>query len=241
MNMHRYALWIAILILPLELIAGSITPSINNPLEFKATASGSFGFLGEETVDILGPNWRFTMRFYSKGSFLGIDPFVFEHNSFPEEGQTTHINAASFYYSYGAPDQVFNFLFERDEAHPLSTHTDHFKVYGLITYDGGNQFTWYGFIEATHNSNGAHNLDTDGDGVLDSEDQCPSTAPGELVNASGCSIEDLCPCEKEWKNHAEYVQCVTHEANQFVQAGIITNAEKGRVLQNAARSDCGGK
>src|SRR5207249_8785497 len=41
--------------------------------------------------------------------------------------------------------------------------------------------------------------DEDKDGVPDSRDQCPGTAPGAIVNADGCSIDQLVPCEGTWK------------------------------------------
>ena len=36
--------------------------------------------------------------------------------------------------------------------------------------------------------------DSDCDGVGDSVDQCPNTPPGSIVNADGCSIDQLAPC-----------------------------------------------
>ena len=33
-------------------------------------------------------------------------------------------------------------------------------------------------------------LDSDNDGVLDSDDNCPNTIPGRIVDANGCEIED---------------------------------------------------
>jgi hypothetical protein len=59
------------------------------------------------------------------------------------------------------------------------------------------------------------NQDTDNDGVLSSDDLCPNTEAGALVDSDGCSgnqrrIELLCPFNKDpaSKNHNEYVQCV---------------------------------
>jgi hypothetical protein len=82
-------------------------------------------------------------------------------------------------------------------------------------------------------------LDNDQDGVPDGVDECPNTPIGALVNSRGCSIEQLCPCEAAWKNHAEYVNCVRESTAAFVQEGLITSAESRAFLKQAANSNCG--
>ena len=62
-----------------------------------------------------------------------------------------------------------------------------------------------------------------------------------MVNANGCAIAQLCPWEKEWKNHGAYVSCVAHEAGDFVAAGLITDEEKDTIVAEAAASTCGKK
>ena len=49
--------------------------------------------------------------------------------------------------------------------------------------------------------------DCDGDGVPDEQDLCSGTGGG-AVDAHGCSIAQLCPCDGGWTNHEEYVTCV---------------------------------
>jgi hypothetical protein len=89
-----------------------------------------------------------------------------------------------------------------------------------------------------------HN-DLDNDGIPDSMDSCISTPPGDMVNASGCSVNDLCPCghpagsSSQWKNHGVYVSCITHAAGDFVAAGLITKGDKGVIVSTAAGSNCG--
>ena len=83
--------------------------------------------------------------------------------------------------------------------------------------------------------------DDDNDGVLDATDQCLSTAAGATVNTDGCSIAALCPCANDWKNHGAYVSCVAHTAEDFVAAGLITDAEKDALVAEAAQSNCGKK
>jgi len=92
----------------------------------------------------------------------------------------------------------------------------------------------------------ACDTDLDGDGVLDANDACVPSPLGDVVNADGCAIADLCPCEHpddatKWKNHGAYVKCVAHTTEDFVNAGLITDAEKDEVVSEAASSACGHK
>src|SRR5881396_2644631 len=55
--------------------------------------------------------------------------------------------------------------------------------------------------------------DVDEDGVADSADLCPDTPQGAVVNADGCSVDQLVPCAGPasggtWRNHGEYVSNV---------------------------------
>jgi len=82
--------------------------------------------------------------------------------------------------------------------------------------------------------------DTDGDGVANDPDKCPTTPDGAVVDAAGCSIDQLCPCnEVPWRNHGAYVSCVSHAAERFLAAALITEEEKDAVVSAAARSKCG--
>jgi hypothetical protein len=87
--------------------------------------------------------------------------------------------------------------------------------------------------------------DLDADKVLNSADSCSFTLLGAVVSPNGCSIAQLCPCDGPrntttlWKNHGEYVSCVTKNTNQFVNMGLIPQAEKGTLVSTAAQSQCG--
>lgn len=88
--------------------------------------------------------------------------------------------------------------------------------------------------------------DVDGDGALDADDACVPTPAREVVDADGCSISQLVPCEHpiggdKWKNHGAYVSNVAHTANDFLAAGLITEAEKDIIMSAAADSGCGHK
>lgn len=81
--------------------------------------------------------------------------------------------------------------------------------------------------------------DSDDDGVPDDRDQCPGTVAGAVVNEHGCSIAQLCPCEGPWRNRFEYVQCVRNTSLSFMEAGLITPAQREAVVAAALASNCG--
>lgn len=92
----------------------------------------------------------------------------------------------------------------------------------------------------------ACDTDIDGDGVANGSDLCAATPLGGFVNPSnGCTIAQLCPCDgprgttSSWKNHGKYVSCVAHAANDFRDAGLISDSEHGDIVSAAGGSACG--
>ena len=86
--------------------------------------------------------------------------------------------------------------------------------------------------------------DEDGDGVGDSLDQCPATPPGSIVDANGCSIDQLAPCSGpasggSWKNHGQYVSAVSQAVESFLAQGLITPEQADAIISQAAHSNCG--
>jgi hypothetical protein len=81
--------------------------------------------------------------------------------------------------------------------------------------------------------------DSDDDGVPDNRDRCPRTPAGAIVNEHGCSIAQICPCEGPWHGHFEYVQCVRETSQGFLDAGLITVAQRDEIVAAAQGSDCG--
>jgi len=88
--------------------------------------------------------------------------------------------------------------------------------------------------------------DVDGDGVGNASDECATTPIGAITDpAHGCSIAQLCPCEGRrgavmpWRNHGKYVSCVAHAADEFANAGLISQTAKNAAVSAAARSSCG--
>ena len=108
----------------------------------------------------------------------------------------------------------------------------------------GSDITLQGPFNAAFSLSGE--TDQDGDGVGDSLDQCPDTTEGSVVDAEGCSIDQLAPCVGPvtggiWKNHGQYVSTVAQVSDLFVQQGLITEAEQEAIVLSAAQSDCGRK
>ena len=87
--------------------------------------------------------------------------------------------------------------------------------------------------------------DVDGDGVDNDTDICPVTSIGSIVNSSGCSIVQLCPCAGpqgsagSWRNHGQYVSCVAKVSNSFMKLGLIISADKDETVSIAGKSSCG--
>jgi hypothetical protein len=82
-------------------------------------------------------------------------------------------------------------------------------------------------------------LDADGDGVPNESDQCANTPAGAIVDAHGCALSQLCPCDAQWANHGDYVQCVISHAWEFFRAGLISDEQRREIISAAGRSDCG--
>jgi len=81
--------------------------------------------------------------------------------------------------------------------------------------------------------------DADNDGVADSIDECPATPLGVAVSSTGCSIEQLVPCDGPWRNHGQYVSAVVRTARAFAAAGLITAGQQRDIINAAGGSNCG--
>ena len=106
----------------------------------------------------------------------------------------------------------------------------------------GTDITGQGPFNASFSLTG--DMDSDGDGVPDSQDQCADTPAGGIINSSGCTIDQLVPCEGPssggtWQNHGQYVSAVAHISNTFKKEGLISGREKGQIVSTAAQSECG--
>ncbi len=81
--------------------------------------------------------------------------------------------------------------------------------------------------------------DLDNDGILDEDDECEDTPVDEIVNSYGCSIEQLVPCDEEWRNHGKYEVALTKVLKRFVSQGLITKKEIRAFMKEKASFDCG--
>ena len=54
-----------------------------------------------------------------------------------------------------------------------------------------------------------------------------------------CNIDEVCPCEGDWNNHGQYVICVSKMATWCMKNGLITGRQRGQLVSEAARTDCG--
>ena len=106
----------------------------------------------------------------------------------------------------------------------------------------GTDITGQGPFNAAFSLSGE--TDADADGVGDSSDLCPGTAAGAVVDANGCSIDQLAPCSGPatggaWKNHGQYVSSVSQAAEAFFEQGLISEEQAEAIVSHAAQSSCG--
>jgi hypothetical protein len=64
--------------------------------------------------------------------------------------------------------------------------------------------------------------------------------PGNTVDEN-CDGIIVCDPNADWKNHGNYVNCVTHETNLLMKAGFMTGNEKSDIVSESAQSDVGKK
>ena len=86
--------------------------------------------------------------------------------------------------------------------------------------------------------------DADADGVPDDEDECPDTPPRATINASGCSLDQLVPCEGPasggvWRNQGEYVAARLRVIQQFRKEGLLNQRQAQALFLEAIQSNCG--
>ena len=87
--------------------------------------------------------------------------------------------------------------------------------------------------------------DADDDGVDDVLDLCSATSSGDMTDADGCSVAQLCPCDAgfdgAWRNHGHYVVCVVRAARRVGQHNQLTRMQLKTLVPSAARGQCGRK
>jgi hypothetical protein len=106
----------------------------------------------------------------------------------------------------------------------------------------GTDITHQGPFNAAFSLSGE--TDADADGIPDSLDLCPGTPAGAIVDANGCSIEQIAPCSGPasggtWKNHGQYVSAVAQAVEAFLAKGLISEDQADAIVSLAAQSNCG--
>ncbi len=86
--------------------------------------------------------------------------------------------------------------------------------------------------------------DSDRDGVFDYADMCPGSDAQDAVDTTGCSVVQLCPCDgqptdRPWQTHRQYVACVADSADAFATAGLVSERQRGGLIDDAVTSSCG--
>jgi hypothetical protein len=122
-----------------------------------------------------------------------------------------------------------------------------FQAYWTGPSPGGMTFpnsTFPGFLGGFGPNFMMAESDSDGDGVLDQDDACSSTPSGAIVNAHGCSIDQLAPCEGPpsggpWRNHAAFIFARLTAILAFREAGLLTQEQASEQFRAAVESDCG--
>lgn len=93
--------------------------------------------------------------------------------------------------------------------------------------------------------------DSDSDGIVDEEDDCPNSNMDQTVQvancnsgifnilySNGCTLSDsIDECSSDDINHGEFVRCVSNQLNTLKKADLITGREKGIIQRCAARSN----
>ena len=54
-----------------------------------------------------------------------------------------------------------------------------------------------------------------------------------------CRVDVVCPPTFAWRNHGDYVSCVSHEANRLEHVGTISPPEHGDLVKTASNSNIG--
>lgn len=86
--------------------------------------------------------------------------------------------------------------------------------------------------------------DADGDGVGDACDACPDSRADAPVTRSGCSLEQLCPCDgpepgELWPGYGAYLRCATSATRRLREDQGLTRREARQLLRSAVSSGCG--
>ena len=83
--------------------------------------------------------------------------------------------------------------------------------------------------------------DADKDGIADDVDECPESAPYDMVDGVGCAV---CDCDEnaagdDWSSRGDYLRCVLDEVHARRADGRLTRKASRLVVKAARNSTCG--
>jgi hypothetical protein len=126
------------------------------------------------------------------------------------------------------------------------------------TIDGtvaGNRYGWFAqnefpFLAFDDTERHSIVVDSDGDGIPDDADDCPSSdltatvvvdscdsGVDNVLDSSGCTIADqVQDCADNAGNHGGFVSCVSHLLNDLKKEEVISGRDKGAIESCAGRS-----
>ena len=95
-----------------------------------------------------------------------------------------------------------------------------------------------GIGDACDDDDDGDTSDSDNDGVSDEVDQCPNSTESAIVDSVGCSIDDYCPCNGNWKSRGKYISCIAKNSKEFERVGMISKWQRVRIIVGAVKSNC---
>jgi hypothetical protein len=132
----------------------------------------------------------------------------------------------------GEPDCTFGYM---SSDLPLAVNLDewqyHNGTFHIVGEPDLEQERWLNLL--------VNVSDLDQDGVNTTDDSCPDTAEGAVVDANGCSIAQYCPAD-DFMKLGRQVACTSRTAEAFVQVGLISETEKGQILSALAKTKSNG-
>jgi hypothetical protein len=164
---------------------------------------------------------------------LEVDPAFLPSSPLADAGQVTLVDNTLEWSLTALQDETVTLTY--DITHVPASPGGATPVHDSVSYtdDQGN------VLDVPSLEVIVYGCDGDGDGVVDEEDACADTASGDVVDASGCSIAQYCPCDGDYRNHGEYAGCVARTATAFAHDGLVTHSERAEIVSGAGDSDCG--